>query len=509
MLAPFLAPLPGPGALLLVGGSDPAQDVARVQDGGASVLVGTPGRLSDVFSRAALLSVRRLELLVLDEADRLLSMGFAAAVSALVQRLPKQRRTGLFSATQTEEVEELARAGLRNPVRVTVRDTAAGGAQGRTPSQLQLLYVVLRRDEKLAALARFLGGLSAGKKSIVYFLTCACVDFYASALSGLPQLRGLPLTALHGRMKQSARERALRAYSAAPAGALLCTDVAARGLDIPGVDWVLQFDPPQDPAAFVHRVGRTARMGAAGASVVLLTAAEEPYLDFLKLRSLALSPAPEALFPPLTGEEAAQLLAALRQRSERERELLERGVRAFVSFVRGYKEHACRFIFRLKQLELGQLASSLALLRLPRMPETKRLEDCPDFSPSPVPPDEVPFKDRKREKARQARLLADAASAEAEAQAKALRREAELAERRRAAKLAPAKAPTASKRRLEQTRADADEMAGEWRLLKKLRKGKISERDFDLATGLGEELEQEAPRARKAPRPKDRQNTRC
>jgi ATP-dependent RNA helicase DDX55/SPB4 len=130
------------------------------------VLVGTPGRLDDIMTRSAALSVRRLELLVLDEADRLLSMGFKTQVSSILSRLPKQRRTGLFSATQTDEVAELARAGLRNPVRITVRDAAGGaadgiaapgqGGSGKTPSQLALYYALTEADDKLPRLVAFL-----------------------------------------------------------------------------------------------------------------------------------------------------------------------------------------------------------------------------------------------------------------------------------------------------------------------------------------------------------------
>ncbi len=129
------------------------------------MLVGTPGRLDDIMTRSAALSVRRLELLVLDEADRLLSMGFKTQVSSILSRLPKQRRTGLFSATQTDEVAELARAGLRNPVRITVRDAAGGadssaapgqGGSGKTPSQLALYYALTEADDKLPRLVAFL-----------------------------------------------------------------------------------------------------------------------------------------------------------------------------------------------------------------------------------------------------------------------------------------------------------------------------------------------------------------
>ena len=135
---------------------------------------------------------------------------------------------------------------------------------------------------------RFLRLHGPSRKVIVYAMTCAAVDHLAAVLPRLPQLAtaGVRLRALHGRMKQAAREATLEAFRALPAGVLLCTDLAARGLDIPDVHWILQLDPPQDPAAFVHRVGRTARMGRSGQALVYLTAAEEPYVEFLRLRKV-------------------------------------------------------------------------------------------------------------------------------------------------------------------------------------------------------------------------------
>ena len=223
--APFMATLDGMAPpMLLVGGTDVNEDVRAFASAGAAALIGTPGRLDDVMLRSAAFEAKRCELLVLDEADRLLSMGFARAINAIIGRLPKQRRTGLFSATQTDEVEELARAGLRNPVRVTVRDAAAqaaanaarasglpansAAAQGKLPAQLKLLYKVCKIDERLWRLREFLKE-NRDKKTIVYFLTCACVDYFATAMcDGAPASpgHGVNMVALHGKMKQSQRE---------------------------------------------------------------------------------------------------------------------------------------------------------------------------------------------------------------------------------------------------------------------------------------------------------------
>jgi ATP-dependent RNA helicase DDX55/SPB4 len=172
------------------------------------VLIGTPGRLDDILQRCAhFLDLRSVEVLVLDEADRLLDMGFRAQLDGITARLPRQRRTGLFSATQTEAVGALARAGLRNPIRVNVavavnpatgkkrRRAAAGeGGEGAaaaapapaqvTPSTLSVHYTLVDPGDKVEQLAAFLSA-HAHEKLIVYFLTCACVDFFAAALPRL------------------------------------------------------------------------------------------------------------------------------------------------------------------------------------------------------------------------------------------------------------------------------------------------------------------------------------
>jgi ATP-dependent RNA helicase DDX55/SPB4 len=165
------------------------------------------------------------------------------------------------------------------------------------------------------------------------------------------------------------------------------------------------------------------------------------------------------------------------------------GSRAFVSFVRGYKEHQCRFIFRFKELSLARLASTFALLRMPRMPETKRLgATAPYFTPSDVAPDDVPYKDRAREKLRLQRRVDDAAAAAAERAARGpdRPRPAPEAGGAPAAPEPEAARPTAHKRRQEQTRADDDDLDSEYRLLKKLKRGAISEHQFNVAVGLSD-----------------------
>ena len=238
---------------LTVGGTDIQAEMRRFADEGSNVLIGTPGRLNDLMGRLALLSFKELELLVLDEADRLLDMGFESTLNTILQRLPKQRRTGLFSATQTSEVLHLVRAGLRNPVIVTVkvqnsqRVSANRVARQSTPASLTNFYMIAEESQRLPQLVHFVAAqLAAKRKLMVYFLTCASVDFYGLALPRLAKLRGMSCRPLHGKMAPRVRRKTYEWFVAQQEGsALFCTDVAARGLDIPDVDWIIQFDAPQ------------------------------------------------------------------------------------------------------------------------------------------------------------------------------------------------------------------------------------------------------------------------
>ena len=444
-------------------GGDAEGERARAAHSGANVLIGTPGRLADIFLRLPSLNFRSFELLVLDEADRCLEMGFERQLQAIMKYLPKQRRTGLFSATQTEAVAELARAGMRNPVRVAVQAARpAGGAAGggssqqRTPETLELKYALAPARHKLTALCRFLAE-HREEKLIVYFLTCACVDYFAALLPvlGLDGARALPpLHALHGRQPQRQRDAALAAFAGQSSAALLCTDVAARGLDIPDVDWVVQFDAPQDPNAFVHRVGRAARMGKRGASLALLMPHEDSYVEFLHIRKVPVVQVPleaggedaggrvssgeddgegaeeeEVSVSEGMASESDELLQSARAAMAADRDLLEKATKAFVSFARGYREHQCRFIFRMNQLPWGQLAMMFALLRMPRMPELQKAKSTllEGFTASEVDPDKVQFKDKAREKQRR-KAMAERAAAELEREAQ---REAQRETRRK------------------------------------------------------------------------------
>lgn len=379
-----------PPPLLLVGGGSSyrpvADDLRNFAKLGSDVVIGTPGRTEDILTRYDVMDVSELECLVLDEADVLLDMGFDQSLNVILNKLPKMRRTGLFSATGTggggaasRGMKELmARAGMRNPVWVNVAIASSSKTdetvtKQATPSSLSNYYVVTPLDEKLSRLVSFLSS-HADEKIICFFMTCACVEFYGTALQKL-----LPnVELLHGKMVQKRREKAMERFRMSESKVLLCTDVASRGLDVTDVNWVVQFDAPQDPASFVHRVGRSARAGKLGSSLLFIDEKEESYIDLLKNRKVPLSPLPntELCAPPscqeeddttidlkvdggtestasesriirsATGDTILDVLPKIRKMVTTDRDMLEKGTKAFTSYIRAYKEHYCSFIFR-------------------------------------------------------------------------------------------------------------------------------------------------------------------
>ncbi|XP_028171381.1 probable ATP-dependent RNA helicase DDX55 homolog isoform X5 [Ostrinia furnacalis] len=266
---------------LMVGGRSIETDVESLKNG-AQIAVCTPGRMMDLLTEQRNLNLpsrmKELEFLVLDEADKILGFGFQGTLSAILQYLPRQRRTGLFSATQTKDLQDLIRAGLRNPVIVSVKEKPSIS----TPILLENYYVIVEPQDKFLFLLNFIRNRKM-VKGLFFLPTCACVDYWASVLPAfLPDKK---IFAIHGKMKHN-RNNILESFRKTENTILLCTDLMARGLDIPQVEWVLQWEPPTSPAAFVHRVGRAARGGAAGCSLLPLLPTEDAYVPFIRTYQL-------------------------------------------------------------------------------------------------------------------------------------------------------------------------------------------------------------------------------
>ncbi|XP_064163611.1 ATP-dependent RNA helicase DDX55 [Anguilla rostrata] len=477
----FIQSFPQFRQILLIGGSNPIADVEKFKTLGANIVIATPGRLEDMFRRKAdgldlASSVKTLDVLVLDEADRLLDMGFEASLNAILGFLPKQRRTGLFSATQTQELEKLVRAGLRNPVRITVKEKgAAASSVQKTPARLSNYYTICRTEEKFNTLVAFLRQ-HKHEKQLVFFSTCACVEYYGMALKAL--VKNVTILCIHGKMKDK-RNKIFSEFRELKSGVLVCTDVMARGIDIPEVNWVLQYDPPSSASAFVHRCGRTARIGNQGSALVFLLPMEESYVNFLSINQKC----PLQRMSPV--KDVVDVLSKVKALSLRDRAVFEKGMRAFVSYVQGYAKHECSLIFRVKDLDFAALARGFALLRMPKMPEL-RGKTFPDFAQEAVDTDSIRFKDKNREKQRQKALLAlrereaSAPGKRSFAKNKAWSKQSTKRDRRK---------KMAAKRKLDEgsdvDEEDMRELLSDTRLLKKLKKGKISEEDFETQVTAG------------------------
>lgn len=206
---------------------------------------------------------------VLDEADRILDMGFHRTLTALLSHLPKSRQTLLFSATQTKSVSDLARLSLKDPVAIGANEADTEGAM---PKNLEQHYVVCTLDKKLDILWSFIRS-HLQSKTLVFMSSCKQVRFAFETFCKLHP--GVPLLQLHGKQKQMTRLETFKRFTTMKHAVLIATDIAARGLDFPAVDWVFQMDAPEDAETYIHRVGRTARYESAGKGLLLLLPSEE------------------------------------------------------------------------------------------------------------------------------------------------------------------------------------------------------------------------------------------
>ncbi|TPX12490.1 uncharacterized protein E0L32_006902 [Thyridium curvatum] len=225
------------------------------------IIVATPGRLLDHLEKTKGFSLRNLKYLVMDEADRLLDLDFGPILDKMLKFIPRERRTYLFSATMSSKVESLQRASLRDPVRVSV-----SSSKYQTVSTLKQYYLFIPQIHKDVYLIYLLNEFF-GKSTVIFARTV----FETQRIAILLRFLGFGAIPLHGQLSQTARLGALNKFRAGSRDILVATDVAARGLDIPKVDVVVNFDLPQDSKTYVHRVGRTARAGKSGLAVSIVT----------------------------------------------------------------------------------------------------------------------------------------------------------------------------------------------------------------------------------------------
>jgi ATP-dependent RNA helicase RhlE len=282
---------------LAIGGVPMGRQI-RALSNGCDVLVATPGRLIDLVNSRAL-TLDKVEILVLDEADRMLDMGFIHDIRRIVAMLPKERQTLFFSATMARETEDLGRMMLRDPARVAVTPQAS------TAERVSQRVVHIDKSGKPALLADILRSEPI-ERAIVFTRTKHGADRVVRQLGQ----QGLTAEAIHGNKSQGQRERALAAFRNGKVRTLIATDIAARGIDVDGITHVINFDLPNVPESYVHRIGRTARAGADGVAISFCDRDERAYLrDIEKLIRMTL--------PASDGRTGEPIEAAPRQPAQR------------------------------------------------------------------------------------------------------------------------------------------------------------------------------------------------
>jgi ATP-dependent RNA helicase RhlE len=243
------------------------QDVSR----GIDILVATPGRLIDLIEQGYLM-LRGVEILVLDEADQMLDLGFIHALKQIVKLLPERRQTLFFSATMPKTIRELADRFLTDPVQVAVTPVAS------TVERVEQYVTFVQQSEKPALLTMMLRVGFGPKGSMERVLIFSRTKHGADRIVRQMGQAGIPANAIHGNKSQPQRERALAEFKAGKVNILIATDIAARGIDVSGISHVVNFDLPNVPEQYVHRIGRTARAGAAGVAIAFCGDDERAYL---------------------------------------------------------------------------------------------------------------------------------------------------------------------------------------------------------------------------------------
>lgn len=365
---------PGPYLIpqLLIGGRTKLpEDIATFGERNPNILVGTPKRLSEVLQSPKVVLKRHwFDLLVLDEADRLLDQNFQPDLQKILELLPKERRTGLFSASVSQAVDELVRVGMRYPFKISarVRSQQTGALDKRTPESLKLCHIVGSPTKKLPMLKKLLVEREV-ERAILYVSTRAGVDYWSHIL---PTILGMSVFPLHGDYKADVRARNLRKFrdSTSPA-VLLTTDVLARGIDITDVDLVVQLDPPTQPKDFIHRCGRSGRAGKRGMAITFLNAgSEEDYVKYLEIQGTKLEPYPTT--PDVSDAEVNKTTEGIRAIMVKKRELHDRSQKAFVSWVQAYCKTLPTDVFDIRKISWQEVGRAWGLLRWPKMPELKR-----------------------------------------------------------------------------------------------------------------------------------------
>ncbi|CAI4232428.1 unnamed protein product [Auanema sp. JU1783] len=379
-----------------IGGSKSENSYKSLIKNGGNILIATPGRLYQVLEMDKDEKIQRrlkkLEVFIADEADRFNETQFEVHIKAILAAIPRQRRTGLFSATQAKEKSDLAVFSLRNAKTIKLRennDTVA-------PSSLNNFYTVCEAAEKLMCAIEFIRN-HKDKKILLFFPSCCGVVYFRAILEHVKLKR--KIFAVHGKSSQKQRTDEIANFRKNDNSIMLSTDVMSRGIDIEDIDWVIQFEIPKLSSWFIHRAGRTARCGREGNALLILTPQQTAYTQFLETHEkVALK---ELHVKTSNADKAKQLREKIIKMACADRSFLEKGTKAFVSHIESYVKHDCNVVCGLKALDVPGLAHCYGILRLPKMRELSERADLSKFERSEIDTSTIPYLNEKMEAKRE------------------------------------------------------------------------------------------------------------
>ncbi|XP_037653390.1 probable ATP-dependent RNA helicase DDX31 [Choloepus didactylus] len=426
LLKPFTWIVPG----VLMGGEKRKSEKARLRKG-INILISTPGRLVDHIKSTKNIHFSRIRWLILDEADRILDLGFEKDITMILNAVNaecQKRQNILLSATLTEGVTRLADISLHNPVSISVLDESHGQSKSMgkaipevchpqtsikldnfaIPESLDQHVTLVPSKLRLVSLAAFIlqkCKFEKDQKMIVFFSSCELVEFHYNLFlqtllnsTGAPASGQLPSAStrlkflrLHGNMEQEERTEVFHEFSHSKTGVLLCTDVAARGLDLPQVTWIVQYNAPSSPAEYIHRIGRTARIGCHGSSLLILAPSEAEYVNSLASHKINISEIKmedilsvltrndcfkgrrwgnqksHAVGPHQIREQATVLQTVFEDYVHSSEKRVSWAKKALQSFIRAYATYPreLKHIFHVRSLHLGHVAKSFGLRDAP------------------------------------------------------------------------------------------------------------------------------------------------
>ena len=340
----------GTSCVLVIGGGNRKKEAEKLSSNEARIIICTPGRLIDHMVNTKKFEYNNIKILIIDEADKILKIGFEEELTEIIKLIPKNRQTLLFSATITPKVEDLITLSVKNYENIRIKSSDP------TVSTLEQGYLKIDADKKFLFLFTFFKK-NKNSKILVFFATCKEVEFYSSLLNYVD----VPVLSITGEYKQQKRSTTFMEFCSLEQGILLCTDVAQRGLDIPNVDWVIQYDPPHDPEEYLHRVGRTARgANKVGKALLMIMPNEINFIRMLQLYKIKLD---EFQFPEKKLAKVQEQLEKLV--NKKDKFLLNLATDAYRAYIHSYHANTDKDTFDLEKLDLLKVCKSFGLVSPP------------------------------------------------------------------------------------------------------------------------------------------------